>query len=247
MTRLTWLDDATPFPDPALALDGGLLAAGGTLSVVRLDEAYRKGIFPWFNEGDPILWWSPDPRMLLSCAQFRASASLRKKLRQLGRLEAVHSPEAMKMTTDTAFSQVVQACAGPRSGAPGTWISSDLAAAYTAWHEAGDAHSIEAWIEGRLVAGLYGVCLGRFFFGESMFTRISDGSKIALAYLVNFLRVRGIQHIDCQQETPHLSSLGARPVSRERFLVLLRAALTHPSPEWGRGQILQSGQLAGLH
>ena len=252
MTRLVWLDDATPFPDPALALDGGLLAAGGTLSVARLEEAYRNGIFPWFNKGDPILWWSPDPRMLLTCAQFRASASLRKRLRQLARLEAARAAGAMKVTTDTAFSQVVQACADPRPGAPdrrppGTWISSDIAAAYSAWHDAGGAHSIEAWMEGELVAGLYGVCLGRFFFGDSMFTRITDGSKIALAYLVNFLQVRGIHHIDCQQETPHLSSLGARAVSRERFLDLLRTALAHPSPEWGRGQILQSGQLAGLH
>jgi leucyl/phenylalanyl-tRNA--protein transferase len=184
--------------------------------------------------------------MVLTCAQFKASASLRKKLRQLARLEAAGTTNALRITTDTAFGRVIQACAGPRSGTPGTWISSDLAAVYTAWHEAGGAHSIEAWKEDQLVAGLYGVCLGRFFFGESMFSHIADGSKIALAYLVSFLQVRGIQHIDCQQETPHLSSLGARPVSRGRFLDLLRAALTRPSPEWGRGQILQSGQLAGL-
>jgi leucyl/phenylalanyl-tRNA--protein transferase len=245
VASLTWLDDAAPFPHPDSAPPEGLLAAGGRLSVARLTEAYSQGIFPWFNEGDPILWWSPDPRMILACADFKASHSLKKKLRQVARAE--QDPTArIRITTDTAFSEVIAACAAVRGGRHATWISPAIQTAYTAWHKAGAAHSIETWIDGRLAGGLYGVCLGRFFFGESMFSLASDASKLALAYLVNFLLARGIRHVDCQQQTSHLASLGAQPMSRREFLALLDAALDRDAPVWTPGRILASGQLAPL-
>lgn len=245
MASLIWLDDAAPFPHPDSALPEGLLAAGAGLSVARLTEAYSQGIFPWFNEGDPILWWSPDPRMVLACDDFKASHSLRKKLRQAARTE--QDPNArIRITTDTAFAEVIAACASVRGTRRGTWISPAIQAAYTDWHKAGAAHSVEAWVDGRLAGGLYGVCLGRFFFGESMFSLASDASKLALAYLVDFLRMRGIAHIDCQQQTSHLSSLGARPMPRRDFLTLLDAALRHDAPAWTPGRILSSGRLAPL-
>ncbi|MGB3288517.1 MAG: leucyl/phenylalanyl-tRNA--protein transferase [Burkholderiaceae bacterium] len=245
MASLIWLDDAAPFPHPDSALPEGLLAAGGCLSVPRLMEAYSQGIFPWFNEGDPILWWSPDPRMVLGCEDFKASHSLSKKLRQLARAE--QDPDArIRITTDAAFSQVIGACASVRGGRHGTWISPAIQAAYIDWHKAGTAHSIETWMDGELVGGLYGVCLGRFFFGESMFSLVSDASKLALAYLVDFLLARGIRHIDCQQQTGHLASLGARPMPRRDFLALLDAALLQPAPAWTPGRILHSGRLAPL-
>lgn len=243
MTRLTWLDDLTPLPHPGTAQPEGLLAAGGTLSISRLTEAYSKGIFPWFNEGEPILWWSPDPRMVLDCANFKVSHSLGKKLRQIGRNEL--APDArIRITTNTAFARVLAACAATRASQPGTWISPAIQSAYLAWHEAGSAHSIETWIDGQLAGGLYGISLGSIFFGESMFSLASDASKLALAYLVNFLLARGIQHIDCQQQTGHLASLGARPISRAHFLELLEQAVQDKPPTWGNGQVLQSGELA---
>ena len=243
MASLIWLDDAAPFPHPDSAPPEGLLAAGGRLSIPRLTEAYSQGIFPWFNQGEPVLWWSPDPRMVLACEDFKASHSLRKKLRQTARVE--QSPNArIRITTDMAFAQVIAACAAVRGGRHATWISPAIQAAYTAWHKAGVAHSIETWVDGRLAGGLYGVCLGRFFFGESMFSLSSDASKLALAYLVNFLLMRGIRHIDCQQQTGHLSSLGAQAMARRDFMALLDAALRHDAPDWPSGQILESGQLA---
>lgn len=245
MTGLTWLDDHTSFPDPGLAMPEGLLAAGASLSIPRLAEAYSKGIFPWYNEGDPILWWSPDPRMVLACERFKVSRSLSKKLKQIAHTEC--TPDApIRITTDVAFPAVMAACAGPRGTQRATWISLDVQDAYYAWHQAGAVHSVETWIDGKLAGGLYGVCLGRFFFGESMFSHVSDASKLALAYLTRFLLAQGIRHIDCQQQTRHLASLGAAPMPRRQFLVLLADALSQPSPIWRPGQLLQSGQLAPL-
>lgn len=243
MNTLAWLDDSTPLPHPGNALPDGLLAVGGNLSLARLTEAYSMGVFPWFNEGDPILWWSPDPRMVLKCTDFTASHSLRKKLRQVARLEL--NPHArIRIKLNTAFNQVIQACAAPRTTQQGTWISPDIQAAYLAWHQAGHVHSIETWIDGQLMGGLYGVSLGRFFFGESMFSRSTDASKLALAYLVGYLSRHGIEHIDCQQQTGHLASLGAQPIKRIDFLRLLEPAIQLPSPAWGSGQLLESGTLA---
>lgn len=245
MNPLVWIDEHTPFPHPSEALPEGLLAVGGDLSVQRLTEAYTHGIFPWFNEGDPILWWSPDPRMVLSCSTFRTSRSLAKKLRQMQRTES--DPTApLQIRLDTAFAEVMRACAEPRTTQTGTWISPQIQAAYHAWHKAGHVHSIETWQNGKLVGGLYGVSLGRFFFGESMFARVNDASKLALAHLVRFLQRQGIEHIDCQQQTEHLASLGAQPISRESFLALLAAAQTYPTPHWPPGRLLADGRLAPL-
>lgn len=223
----------------------GLLAAGASVTVERLTQAYRQGIFPWFNPGDPVLWWSPDPRMVLNCDSFKVSRSLAKKLRQIARLERSAQPQ-IRIMTDTAFSSVIQACAQPRAKQHGTWISPAIQRAYQEWHEAGHAHSIETWIDGQLAGGLYGVCIGRFFFGESMFARVPDASKLALAYLVRFLRAQGVSHIDCQQQTSHLASLGASPISRAAFLKLLEARVDMPPPEWRPGQLLADGALAPI-
>ena len=221
---IRWLpaeaDAATPFPpvETALREPNGLLAAGGDLSVPRLVAAYRRGIFPWFSEGDPILWWSPDPRMVLLPAEFVCRRSLAKTLRN------AH----YDIRCDTAFDAVVAGCAeAPRDGQPGTWILPPMRAAYGALHAAGYAHSVETWIDGELVGGLYGVAIGRAFFGESMFAQRTDASKIALAHLCEFLRRRDFGIIDCQMETNHLASLGARPIPRREFvqrLAVLRDA-----------------------
>jgi len=220
----------------------GLLAAGGDLSVARLTEAYSKGIFPWFNQGDPVLWWSPDPRMVLSCAEFRVSRSLAKTLRQIARHENT-GEERVIVTTDMAFEHVIRACAAPREHQSGTWISELIIEAYGRWHKAGRVHSIETWIDGSLAGGLYGVCLGGFFFGESMFAREPDASKIALNYLVRFLERHGIMHLDCQQDTRHLASLGGRTISRSDFMELLAECLKRPSPAWQEGRLLHDGRL----
>src|SRR3546814_573700 len=157
---LVWLNDASPFPDPRAALPDGLVAVGGNLSITRLRQAYSKGIFPWYNQPDPILWWSPDPRMVLKCADFKASHSLRKMLRRIARTES--DPHArIQIRTDTAFEHVIKACVATRATQAGTWISSDIAAAYLDWHKAGQAHSVETWIDGRQIGGLYGVNMGR--------------------------------------------------------------------------------------
>ena len=243
MARLIWIDEQTPLPRPENAPADGLLGAGGSLTLARLAEAYGKGIFPWFNEGEPVLWWSPDPRMVLACDDFKVSRSLAKKLRQIARGEL--APDArIRITTNTAFARVIAACAGPRGTQPGTWISPAIQSAYLAWHHAGSAHSVETWVDGELAGGVYGVNMGQFFFGESMFSHASDASKLALAYLVRFLQARGIRHIDCQQQTGHLASLGARPMPRRQFLALLNSAMHNAAPPWGAGQILHSGELA---
>ena len=232
---IPWLESDTPFPDvsEALTVDApGLLAAGADLSPQRLLLAYRNGIFPWFSEGQPILWWSTDPRMVLLTEQFKVSDSLKKTLRKVERSRVEGGPGSDRrwdVRFDTAFEEVMRACAAPRRDGPGTWISEDIIDGYTGLHRMGYAHSAEVWLDGELVGGAYGVCIGRMFYGESMFARVSDASKVALAYLVSFLRGHGVRMIDCQQETGHLASLGAAPIPRSRFLEHLRAAIREPA------------------
>ena len=230
---LTWLADVRQrLPDTRLALPPGsdapgLLAAGADLSPARLEEAYSRGIFPWYADGQPVLWWSPDPRMVLPVAAFRVSHSLRKTLKRF-----IASPSC-EVRVDSAFERVIAACADtPRAGQDGTWIQPELRAAYSAWHRAGAVHSFETWIDGALVGGLYGVNLGRMFFGESMFAHATDASKIALAALVAFCRAHGITLIDCQQRTDHLASFGAREVARAAF----EAHLAHAVPQRAPGR-----------
>jgi leucyl/phenylalanyl-tRNA---protein transferase len=231
---IPWLDTSTPFPDVSQALTNdapGLLAAGADLSPERLLAAYRNGIFPWFSEGQPILWWSTDPRMVLRTADFKISDSLRKTLR---RVEASMGGDGRwQVRFDSAFEAVMRACAAPRRDGPGTWISEDIIRGYTGLHALGYAHCCEVWHDGELVGGAYGVCIGRMFYGESMFARVTDASKIALAALVGFLRREGVVLIDCQQETGHLASLGAAPISRSAFLQHLRSAIAEaPIERW---------------
>ncbi|ARP87643.1 leucyl/phenylalanyl-tRNA--protein transferase [Bordetella genomosp. 9] len=245
--KLPWVDPDTPLPPVECALSDpdGLLAAGADLSVARLTEAYSRGIFPWYAEGEPVLWWSPDPRMVLACEDFAVSHSLAKRLRQLARQEATPHPR-VEVRVDTAFEQVLRACAAPRDGRPGTWITDEMRDVYAAWHRAGVAHSVETWVDGRLSAGLYGVSLGAMFYGESMFTRVTDGSKIALAHLVRFLSNHGVPWIDCQQQTRHLASLGARPVPRAQFVARVAELVTRPGPPWRPGRLDTQGALHAL-
>lgn len=227
---IPWLETHSPFPDvsEALTMDApGLLAAGADLSPQRLLAAYRRGIFPWFSEGQPILWWSTDPRMVLKTADFKVSDSLRKALRRVARSMAENGRWQIRF--DSAFEQVMRACAAPRKDGPGTWISEEIIDGYTGLHALGYAHSSELWLDGELVGGAYGVNIGRMFYGESMFARVTDGSKIALAFLVDFLRSEGVTMIDCQQETAHLASLGAAPISRAAFLQHLHNAIDKPA------------------
>lgn len=210
---IPWLDRDDPFPPVATALrrPNGLLAAGADLSSERLIAAYRRGIFPWFGAGEPILWWSPDPRMVLLPGELKISRSLRKRLKR----------SDYEMRLDSAFADVMTACAGPRQGQDGTWITPDMRRAYVHLHQLGYAHSVETWIDGGLAGGLYGVALGRVFFGESMFTRVADASKIALAHLCRYLERRGFAMIDCQMVTAHLASLGAHTIPRREFVAKL--------------------------
>lgn len=231
---IPWLEAKDPFPDVSQALgeeDGaaGLLAAGADLSPQRLLEAYRNGIFPWFSEDQPILWWSTDPRMVLMTDRFVISSSLKKTLRKIHR--SIHSNQRWQLRFDSAFEQVMQACAGPRSYGAGTWINEEMIAGYTELHRLGFAHSSETWLDGELVGGAYGICIGHMFYGESMFARVSDASKVALANLVHFLRNNGVDMIDCQQETAHLASLGAAPIPRQHFLAHVREAVKQPRIE----------------
>lgn len=233
MPPIAWLDVDTPFPPPEAALGPdtgleGLLAIGGDLSVDRLEAAYRQGAFPWFTQGQPVLWWSPDPRMVLQVSQFKLTRSLRKTLQRF-----LATP-GCEVRVDSAFDAVVEACSAIyREGQVGTWITDDVRAAYGEWHRKGRAHSFETWIDGELVGGLYGVNLGRMFFGESMFSRRTDASKMALAALVAACKARGIDWIDCQQNTRHLSSLGAGEVSRAAFQSHLAVTVPAPSPpDW---------------
>ncbi|MCB1789402.1 MAG: leucyl/phenylalanyl-tRNA--protein transferase [Gammaproteobacteria bacterium] len=214
------LDNTTPdtaFPDARLAETdpNGLLAIGGDLREKRLLNAYRRGIFPWFSPGQPILWWSPSPRMVLYPGEFRLSRSLRKSIRHRG----------FMLSVDQAFQHVIRACAAPRQGAPGTWLLPQMIDAYMHLHAAGYAHSVEVWQDDTLVGGLYGIALGGVFFGESMFSRTTDASKTALAMLVDIARRQPFELIDCQVYTPHLASLGAREIDRSVFEQALDAAV----------------------
>ncbi|MGZ5225497.1 MAG: leucyl/phenylalanyl-tRNA--protein transferase [Burkholderiales bacterium] len=218
---IPWLDPEQSFPPVHRALrePNGLFAAGADLSVPRLLTAYRHGIFPWYSEGQPILWWSPDPRMLLVPRELAISRSLRKRLRK-------HDCD---VRADTCFTSVMRACAEPRAGQSGTWITEDMLAAYADLHASGHAHSIETWIDGELAGGLYGVALGSIFFGESMFTRATDASKIALAHLARQLERWNFGLIDCQMATPHLASMGAREIRRKDFMRALSELVNYPT------------------
>lgn len=222
------------FPPPDLAEPEGLLAVGADLSPPRLLLAYSSGIFPWFNPEDPILWWSPDPRCVLEPGEIHLSRSLVRTLRR----------GHFVVSSDRAFPEVIRACAEVRMGpGGGTWLSREMIAAYQQLHELGYAHSVECWQGGELVGGLYGICLGRCFFGESMFHRVTDASKVALAWLCRRMEEMGCALIDCQLPNPHLLRLGAREIPRQEFLDRLRRAGVTPSPRppygtfpAGRGQ-----------
>lgn len=221
--RLHWLDPRDPqqpFPPAHLAMrdPNGLLAIGGDLSVARLIRAYSQGIFPWYNPDEPILWWSPDPRAVLVPTDLHVSSSLRKSIRRAN----------YAVTLDTAFGDVLTQCSGPRSRSRGTWLGSEMREAYAQLHARGYAHSVEVWRAGELIGGLYGVALGRVFFGESMFSRQDDASKLALYWLCQQLIAWDFGLIDCQVGSAHLKSLGATDVSRERFSNLLRVAVSRP-------------------
>lgn len=229
---LPWLGPSDPFPPVTSAWDGttpapGLLAAGGGLGVERLCSAYAQGIFPWYSEGQPILWWSPDPRMVLEVARFRVHRSLRQTLRRF------RLAQDSEIRIDFDFPGVMAACAAtPRAGQDGTWIGSDMIAAYTRLHEAGHVHSVETWVGGRRLGGLYAVAIGRAVFGESMFSLVPDASKIALAALVALCRAQGVRYIDCQQNTPHLARLGACEMPRSTFLAHVARARQEPPLDW---------------
>ncbi|MBL8381774.1 MAG: leucyl/phenylalanyl-tRNA--protein transferase [Burkholderiales bacterium] len=219
---IPWLADSIGFPPLGAALDdpNGLLAAGGDLAPARLLEAYRRGIFPWYSSGQPILWWSPDPRLVLFPDEFIPRRSLAKVLRN----------RDYEIRCDSAFETVVRACAAtPRPGQDGTWIGEEIVQGYCALHRAGYAHCIETWIDGRLAGGLYGVAIGRAFYGESMFSHATDASKIAFAHLADFLREQACGIIDCQMRTSHLQSLGAREIPRSAFAALLDRLTSMPA------------------
>jgi leucyl/phenylalanyl-tRNA--protein transferase len=231
-TPVPWIEAGEPFPplqsawgehDPA----PGLLAAGGALDVQTLVLAYAQGIFPWFSTGQPILWWSPDPRMALQTTDFKLHRSLKKTLRRF-----VVEPRC-SLRFDTAFDQVIKACADtPREGQPGTWIVPEMIAAYSELHRAGHAHSVETWVNGELAGGLYCVNLGGMVFGESMFAHQTDASKIALAGLVSFCKAKGLPLIDCQQNTGHLASLGAAEMTRADFAARVNIQTQLARPQW---------------
>lgn len=229
---LHWLDLEMAFPPLAQAWGPdspapGLLAAGMDLSVPRLLQAYKRGIFPWFSHGEPVLWWSPDPRMVLHTEHFKLHPSLRKTLKKFLR------QEGCEIRINTAFDQVMNACAmSARPGQKGTWIVPPMLKAYHALHKAGHAHSVETWVNGQLVGGLYCVAVGRAVFGESMFARQTDASKIALSALVGFCRAQGVAMIDCQQNTRHLASLGAAEIGRDAFVAHINQAQTQSPPAW---------------
>ena len=225
MKTITWLspqDEAEWFPplEQALEEPSGLLAAGGDLSPARLIAAYRRGIFPWYSPGQPVLWWSPDPRAVLFPEEFHCTRSLAKTLRNGGFI----------FSRDRDFAAVIDGCAAPRAGSPGTWITCDMRAAYLELHGLGHAHSVEVWRRDRLAGGLYGVRLGGVFFGESMFSRERDASKAALAHLVALCRRNGLAVIDCQLPSRHLQSLGSRSIPRSRFQALLREHVHASAP-----------------
>jgi leucyl/phenylalanyl-tRNA--protein transferase len=229
---LPWLEPGDSFPDVAQAWSAnsdapGLLAAGGSLDVASLLQAYGKGIFPWFSRGQPILWWSTEPRMVLNVADFRLHRSLRKTV------ERFRSNPHCAIRFDSAFDRVIEACAHTkRTGQGGTWILPEMVAAYQALHRAGCAHSVETWVDGELVGGLYCVAIGAALFGESMFAHRSDASKLALAALVSFCRAQGVAWIDCQQNTRHLATLGADEIPRSVFVAGVQEAIAQAPRAW---------------
>ncbi len=221
------------FPPPELADPSGLLAVGGDLSTARLLLAYQEGIFPWYSAGEPILWWSPDPRMVLYPEDIHLSRSLRKEMNR----------SSYRVTLNTAFSEVIRACARvPRQGQDGTWITEEMERAYVRLHRAGHAHSVEVWQEENLIGGLYGVGMGRCFFGESMFHERPNTSKIALVYLLAHFSALGGELVDCQQNTPLLASLGAREIPRVDFLHQMREAVAGPSVLTGEPRVFTVGE-----
>ncbi len=230
--NIPWLEDNAPLPraeeaQPIGSELAGLVAAGGGLSVDRLVEAYSQGLFPWFSEGQPILWWSPDPRMVLQTRHFKLHRSLRKTLQKF-----IQQPNS-EIRIDHNFPAVIRHCAQTsRKGRPGTWIVEEMIEAYEALHQAGYAHSVETWVDDQLVGGLYCVSIGNTLFGESMFALQTDASKIALAALVAFARTHDLPWIDCQQNTAHLASLGAQEVPRAEFLEWVRGAGHSTPPSW---------------
>lgn len=230
--QLPWLEPEDSLPDPSTAWGAdspapGLLAAGGALDVVHLRAAYAQGTFPWFSSDQPILWWAPDPRMVLKVAEFRLHRSLRKTLQRF------RASVACEIRIDSAFSEVIRACSStPRNGQNGTWIVPEMVLAYEALHAQGTAHSVETWVDGKLAGGLYCVAIGRAVFGESMFAHATDASKIALAALVCICRRNGIELIDCQQNTSHLASLGAREMPRTEFMQHVQSQSARPSIPW---------------
>jgi leucyl/phenylalanyl-tRNA--protein transferase len=231
-TALPWLDPGEPFPDASLAWPPeseapGLLAAGGSLDVASLLQAYSHGIFPWFSPGQPILWWSTDPRMVLQMDQFKLHRSLRKSVK------AFQLSGTCEIRFDSCFEDVVEQCAHTvRSGQGGTWIVPEMRSAYGALHRAGYAHSVETWVDGKLAGGLYCVGIGKAVFGESMFAHRTDASKMALAALVGFCRANEVQWIDCQQNTRHLASLGANEMPRNQFVNRVRGAIEESPMRW---------------
>ena len=217
---IPWLRDNDPFPPVTRALrePNGLLAAGADLAPRRLLDAYRRGIFPWYGEGEPVLWWSPDPRMVLFPRELKLARSLRKRI----------AKRDYTVRADSDFDAVIRSCAAPRSGREGTWITPDMIDAYGALHRTGHAHSVEIWMDGTLAGGLYGVAIGRMFYGESMFTDRSDASKVALAHLVRQLDCWGFEMIDCQMTTSHLARFGAREIPRAEFIRKLSTLVNYP-------------------
>lgn len=224
MRHIEWLaeDPGAQFPpiEQALLDPDGLLAVGGDLSPQRLLNAYQQGIFPWYSEGEPILWWSPDPRCVLFPEKLKISRSLKKTLRK----------QLFKISMDTAFEAVMRACAESRPNQQGTWISEDMLQAYVRMHQLGFAHSVECWQDEQLVGGLYGMAIGKVFFGESMFSRKTDASKVALVYLCDYLIEHGFKLIDSQIYTPHLESLGAELIPRPQFAELLKQYCWEDTP-----------------
>ena len=231
-SQLPWLQAGEPFPAPETAWTDadpapGLLAAGASIDTETLINAYTRGIFPWFSDGQPALWWSPNPRMVLKCEHFKLHRSLRKTVAKF-----LADPDS-EIRMDHSFDQVIRACASqPRDGQAGTWIGEEMIEAYSQLHRRGHAHSVETWVEGRLVGGLYCVNLGSMVFGESMFAHATDASKIALSALVAFCRTHDIAMIDCQQNTQHLASLGAAEIPRIDFIRHLQESTLYPAPRW---------------
>ncbi len=230
--ELPWLRAGDPFPPVSQAWDSrdpapGLLAAGGTLEVGTLVQAYSAGVFPWFSAGQPILWWSPDPRMVMQIHQFKLHRSLQKTISKFAR------DPTCEIRVDSAFDRTIEACAAVvRPGQSGTWIVPEMVSAYRRLHAAGYAHSIETWTGGKLMGGLYCVAIGRAVFGESMFSLVPDASKLALAALIAFCRHNGIEWVDCQQNTRHLASLGAREMARSDLASRIQTAINQRPPAW---------------